>query len=167
MSPIVIGILIIVLCGGFGVLLSFYLARRQDKRHAEVERTLDSYGERWDSVLLDPKFYSRGFLKASVAFGDLKVFAVPSGFLLKDGETFHFIEVGGSSALSKVANKSYPLDFFAIERTYVWISGGEGKFLLRGNLVHGGDFLKLAKGWGWPIHEGVPEGADLPRRYKG
>lgn len=167
MSPLVIGILIIVLCGAFGVFLAIYLGKRQDRRRAEIERTLESYPAHWSSVILDPKFSTRGFLKSSVSFGDLKVSIVPDGFLLKDGEAYHFLYLSDSSAMSRVANKSYALDFLAIEESYIWISGGEGQFRLRGNLSGSSKFRALAAEWNWPIHEGVPHGAVLPRRYKG
>lgn len=164
---LLIGIGILVVCGGVGLALVFYLAGQQDKRNAHIQSTLNQTPKIWSSILLDPKFNTRAFLQKSYRFGDLAVHMTPEGMLLNDGGTLHWLEQKPGSVLASLAKKKYPVDFIAMHKNYIWVQGGKGKFQIRGALSKGLDFRPLAKEWGWEVYDGIPEGAELPKRFKG
>jgi|GEM_PF-2638311 len=165
-QPFMIGIGILVLCSAAGVGISFYFAKRREARKDKIKDLLNQFPNRWSSDFLDPKFATRGFLKNSVAFGDMHIDCTPDGLLIHDNGAYHFLYKKENSPLAKIANKAYPLEFIAAYNNYFWIQGDGGKFQLRGALYKGLDFLNIAKDWGWDIYKGVPEGAELPKKYK-
>ncbi len=166
-GPFLLGIGIFVLCGIAGIGIAFYLAKRQDSRKDKIEKTLAQFPDRWTSDFLDPKFGTRAFLKRSYSFGDIPVDCTPDGLLINDNGGYHFLYKEEKSPIARVANKSYSLDFIAAYSNYFWIQGSGGKFQLRGSLYKGEDFKALARSWGWEIYDGVPEGAELPKNFKG
>lgn len=165
--PFLIGIGLFIICGIAGIGIAFYLGRRQDQRKGKIEKTLSQFPERWASDFLDPKFGTRGFLKRSYSFGDIHVDCTKDGLLIDDNGAYHFLHKNPNSPIAKVANKSYSLDFIAAYSNYFWVQGGKGKFQLRGSLYKGDEFKAKAQEWGWEIYNGVPEGAELPKNFKG
>ena len=166
--PFLIGIAILVVCGAAGLALVFYLAKLQDRRSEHFYATLKTCPELWSSIILDPKFNSREFLRKSYRFGDLAIYMVPEGILLNDGGKVHWIGIKeGDSPLISLATKRHSMDFMAMYKNYLWIQGGKGKFQLQGSLSKGLDFRPLAEKWGWDIYDGIPEGTELPKRFKG
>lgn len=166
-GPFLIGIGIFVLCGIAGIGIAFFLAKRQDIKKDKVESTLSKFPERWASDFLDPKFGTRGLLRKSYSFGDIHVDCTRDGLLINDNGVYHFLYKNADSPIIRIANKSYSLDFIAVYENYFWIQGSGGKFQLRGSLYKGEDFKQLALGWGWEIYDGIPEGAELPKNFKG
>ena len=166
-GPFFIGIALFIVCGAAGIGIAFFLAKQQDKRKDRIAAVMDKYPEKWSSDFLDPKFATRGFLKRSFTFGDMPVDATKDGLLINDNGAYHFLSKKKDSPIARIANKSYPLDFIAVYSNYFWIQGGNGKFQLRGALYKGRDFRSLALGWGWEIYDGIPDGAHLPKNFKG
>lgn len=166
-APFLIGIAILVVCGAVGLALVFYLAKLQDRRSAKFQETLNTCPEMWSSIILDPKFNTREFLRKSYRFGDLNIYMVPAGMLVNDGGKLHWIGSTNESPLAAMANKRHNLDFMAMYKNYLWIQGGKGAFQLQGALSKGADFRPYAEKWGWNIYDGVPEGTELPKRFKG
>lgn len=166
-QSLLIGLGLFLGCGALGLFLVYYMARRQDARVAKIEAALNASANRWDSEVLDPKFESRAFLKKSFRFGDLPFHLLPEGIMVNDGGTYHFLEHKSGSKAARIANKRYQLEFIAMERNYCWIQGSKGQFQLSGAIVRGEEFKALAADYGIDIYFGVPEGAVLPRRFKG
>ncbi len=166
-ESLLIGLGLFLGCGALGLFLVYYLAKQKDRREEKIQTALDNSQGRWDSEMLDPKFESRAFLKKSFRFGDLPFHLLPEGIMVNDGGTYFWLEHRKGAAAAKVANKRYSLDFIAMERNYTWIQGGSGKFQLSGGLVKGDEFKALASDYGIDIFFGIPEGAEVPRRYKG
>lgn len=166
-GPFLIGLVLLFVCAGVGLALVFYLAARQDRRKAKIAATIAECPTIWSSIFLDPKFDTRAFLQKSYRFGDIAVHMVPEGMLLNDGGILHWIARGKGSPLSKIASKTYSMDFIAMYKNFLWVQGSQGKFQLSGALSKGLDFKPIAAEWGWEIYNGVPEGAELPRRFKG
>ncbi len=166
-SPFLLGLGIFIVCGIAGVGIALFFAKRQDLRKDKIAKVLAQFPGRWSSDFLDPKFGTRALLKRSYSFGDIPVDCTPDGLLINDNGAYYFLCKKENSSIARVANKSYSLDFIAAYSNYFWIQGGDGKFQLRGSLYKGEEFKSLVRSWGWEIYNGIPEGAELPKNFKG